>query len=417
MKVLWFTTNSSCFFKKTNDYNGGGWISSLEEEMRKKFPQINLGICFYNNSEENKESKCIKRNLTYYSLFRPKKSLIYILKQLFSNKEKASKDHEDLAMPQLIEVLNDFRPDIIHVFGSENIYGLITNYTKVPVVLHIQGILSPCLEAFLPPFVSWRDYILCSNLFSLFHNLSEKLAWERNSVTELRICRNVNYYMGRTKWDKNFVELVNPDATYFYCSEILRDVFYQSSIKRTIPIKPVFISVISFQLYKGLDLVLRTAKVLRKFGLNDFEWRVYGNVVYDTAMKIAKVNPSEVNVKLMGVVDAPELQEALINSTAYVHPSYIENSSNAICEAQMCGCTCIATNVGGTSSLICDGTTGFLVPANHSYQLAYLMKYVYDNPQINEQIGNLAAEVAKKRHNKENIVNRVIDIYKEILNR
>lgn len=64
--------------------------------------------------------------------------------------ESASYEHEKLAIPQLLEVVNDFKPDIIHVFGSENIYGLLSNYVAIPLVLHIQGILTSIWNAYLP---------------------------------------------------------------------------------------------------------------------------------------------------------------------------------------------------------------------------------------------------------------------------
>lgn len=51
-------------------------------------------------------------------------------------------------MPALMNVVEDFNPHIIQVFGSENIYGLIAGHCSVPVVLHVQGILTTCLNTF-----------------------------------------------------------------------------------------------------------------------------------------------------------------------------------------------------------------------------------------------------------------------------
>ena len=35
MRVLWFTNTPSCYCDKQVGYNGGGWIFSLEKELRK----------------------------------------------------------------------------------------------------------------------------------------------------------------------------------------------------------------------------------------------------------------------------------------------------------------------------------------------------------------------------------------------
>lgn len=118
----------------------------------------------------------------------------------------------------------------------------------------------------------------------------------------------------------------------------------------------------------------------------------------------------------MGAVNAGELRDALLNATAYIHPSYIENSSNAICEAQILGCTCIATNVGGTSTLISHGETGYLVPANDPYTLAYQIIHINEHKEDNIKIGLKSRHIALKRHDKSKIVNDCISVYKTILN-
>lgn len=117
-----------------------------------------MGVCFYAAfvSELKKEEQ---DGTVYYMLPRPKKSVKYILETIAGKPEITTYKHEKLAIPAWVDIVNDFRPDIIQVFGSENIYGLIADHVSVPVVLHIQGILTTCLNAFLPPFVSWSMYI------------------------------------------------------------------------------------------------------------------------------------------------------------------------------------------------------------------------------------------------------------------
>lgn len=413
MRVLWFTNTPSCYDEKGNDYNGGGWISSLEKEFRREYSRnIELGICFYHNKEE----KVVHEGVTYYPILR-RKTWLSSLKQLLCNGKRASLLHKKESLGKLVDVVNDFHPDIIQVFGTENIFGELNSVVKAPIVLHIQGILAPYNHAFLPPKVSWLKYVLSNRrLKSIFNTYCEKKVWERNAIIEERIYKGVKYFMGRTLWDKSVVSLMNPNAKYYYCSEILRDVFYKTNGgARSIPHKPVFISVVSWQIYKGMDVILRTAALLKSFSELDFEWHVYGNSGTAFAEKLTGIKADDVNVVFKGVVNADVLKTALMNCTAYVHASYIENSSNAICEAQISGCTCIATNVGGTSSLIKDGESGFLVPANDPYRLAYLMKYISYNRNENERIGNTAFVLAHDRHNKQDIASCVVEIYNDIL--
>lgn len=101
------------------------------------------------------------------------------------------------------------------------------------------------------------------------------------------------------------------------------------------------------------------------------------------------------NVTLLGVLNAEQLKHELLNSTLYFHPSYIDNSPNSVCEAQMLGISCIGTNVGGVSSIIEDGKTGFLVPANDPIQATFLIKQIFDDSTQNLQVGINAQKIAK----------------------
>ena len=246
MKVLWFTHTSSCYHKvglPAHCYNGCGWISSLEMELKKR-DDVVLGVCFYTNwvSELKKEKQ---DGTTYYLLPRPKKSLKYVIETVIDKPEVSTWKHEMLAMPALVSIVDDFKPDVVQVFGSENIYGLIAKYVSVPVVLHIQGILTTCLNTFLPPFVSWRMYMWKDrSLKNILQRVSDRIAWKRNSITEQRMLGVVKYIMGHSSWDKRVTKLFNSDFHYYLCGEVLRPAFYEDS-RRVLPSKPVFVTIIS----------------------------------------------------------------------------------------------------------------------------------------------------------------------------
>lgn len=413
MRVLWFTNSPSCYINGGRNTFGGGWISSLESEIKKNLG-IELGVCFY----FDKTDKEIIDGVTYYPIKRPSKSLKYTIKQLFSDEWTASVAHERLAVPALLNVVNDFKPDIIQVFGSENIYGILVNHTEVPVVLHIQGLLSACYNAFLPPGISWNDYLFEDwNPKRLLSRYSNKFAWRRNSISEQRMFKRLKYVIGRTEWDKSISSVLcgGTDYKYFHCDEILRDVFYDDVEWHPLG-EIIFVTTISAFLYKGYDVILKTAHILKNMMGLEFEWRVYGYVDTLSVHKSTHLSPESVNVRLMGLASAEQLRDALVSATAYIHPSYIENGCNAIGEAQMMGCPCIACDVGGVNASIENSVSGYLVPANDIYMLAYKMAYVARNEFEAERLGLAGKEKARIRHDKLSICNQVINIYKEILN-
>lgn len=412
MRVLWFTNTSSCYSENGKKTTGGGWISSLEHEIKKN-PKIELGVCFY----YEKSGKEIINGTTYYPVKRPSKGLTYTLKQVFFDKQRASVAHERLAVSSLLSVVHDFKPDIIQVFGSENIYGILVNHVSIPIVLHIQGLLSACYNTFLPPGVSWKDYLFADlNPKHILSRYSNQFAWNRNVLTEQRMFKKIKYVIGRTAWDKSVSSVLCTDTNhkYFHCDEILRDVFYENVARNPIN-KVLFVTTISAFLYKGYDVILKTAHILKNMMGLDFEWRVYGYVDTILPEKKTCLSPEKVNVRLMGLASAEQLRDVLLSATAYIHTSYIENGCNAIGEAQMVGCPCIACDVGGINMSIRDGVSGYLVPSNDVYLLAYKMAYLAKNRKEAEELGRAGRINARKRHDKVAICNRVEEIYAEIL--
>lgn len=408
MKVLWFSNTPSNYLNGINPYNGGGWISSLETALTKD-GRIQLAIAFI---LDDQPSKVIRDNIVYYpiediytnSIARKGKSLLV-------SREK----NNEKIVSHCLKIIEDYHPNIIEVFGTEGPFGLISCCVKVPVLIHIQGLLNPCLNAFFPPNVSKTSFVFSDyNPIKIRRRILGFNHFRSNGFRELAIIKSAKYFVGRTEWDKRIVSLFNPVAHYFECGEILRDAFYGPS-ERKIPSKLTIVSTISSPLYKGGDWVLKTAEILKNELGMDFEWKLYGNVDLSFVEKTYKIKHENVNVNICGVVSAETLKDALLNCTCYVHPSYIDNSPNSVCEAQILGCPVIATYVGGIPSLIENGKTGYLIPANDPFQLAYLIRLLYSNLEINKRIGANTKTMAELRHQKKDIVENLIRIYNHIL--
>jgi glycosyltransferase involved in cell wall biosynthesis len=103
------------------------------------------------------------------------------------------------------------------------------------------------------------------------------------------------------------------------------------------------------------------------------------------------------------------------SASLFVHPSYIDNSPNSLCEAQLMGIPVISTDVGGISSLIEHNKTGFLVPSNDPYTLATQIISVHEDVLLAEVVGANARKAAIGRHDVSTIVNTNISIYKALL--
>lgn len=412
MRILWYT-NTPCLYKQNNAYNGGGWLSSLQALLM-RCENVELGIAFAIDDEKN---KVVEGKVTYYPLSFPKHSVREKVKAFVCSANTLVRD-EQRRFPFYESIirkpLENFKPDVIMVFGSEMPFGLVASLTDIPVILHIQGILNPYMNAYLPPFVSWRDYkALGTGLKDKLHKRIERKMWLASCVREAEICKRVKNYFGRTEWDYRVTQVMHPSANYLYASEVLRPIFYQP-IERELPERLTIVTTISSPLYKGYDLVLKTAQMLLVKGA-DFVWKCYGNIKPSVVEKQLGIKHEDVNVSLCGVASAEQLRDTISSATVYVHTSYIDNSPNSLCEAQILGCTPIATYVGGIPSLIKNGETGYLVPANDPYQLAFLLEDLYLNPEKNLEIGKAAKKVAEERHNPNKIVDKLLSDLRSLI--
>ena len=147
----------------------------------------------------------------------------------------------------------------------------------------------------------------------------------------------------------------------------------------------------------------------------DFEWNVFGNIDAREYEKKLSISCADYNINLLGVVSADILVDYILRSTCFVHPSYIDNSPNSVCEAQILGCSVIAQDVGGVSSLVTHNETGFILPANDPYQMVIYIIKLYEDSSYNKQIGDNARRVASIRHDRKMIVDRLIDIYENMI--
>ena len=114
-----------------------------------------------------------------------------------------------------------------------------------------------------------------------------------------------------------------------------------------------------------------------------------------------------------GRVDGNQIRTGLLACDVYVHPSYIENSSNAIAEAMMLGVPTIAQFVGGNSTMLKD-SSGLLVPSGAPYDMAYAIMGMRDK-ETAENYSEKALNVASQRQNTKKVISDLMHIYQKII--
>lgn len=415
--ILWFC-NSPCGSLRRSGTSRviHGWMISLEDEV-KKSPEIDLHVAYF--SETDKESFEFE-GVTYHPLFNPrsKNSLARVL-----DRRKPVSSTDGKMLPLMLKVVEEVKPSLIHVHGTEERFGLIQEYVKnIPVVFSIQGLLAPYSEKYftgLPNkdiygFESWKDKLKLVSYRNEFKNFYER------GKRECRYLKKAHYIFGRTAWDEYITGLMNNQRKYYVVDEILRSQFYGKQWRKESFSKASFkiVSTISGGIYKGYETVLRSAALLKQYSGIDFEWIIAGYDQESKWVRIAErytnIKTADVNVKLLGRIDAEQLSCLLADSDIYVHVSHIENSPNSVCEAMLVGMPIIASFAGGTASLLTTKKEGILVQDGDPYVYAGAISYLYHHFDIAKSYGENARRRALERHNPERIGKQLLDAYADM---
>lgn len=410
MRVLWFEVSIPARYLNTRTVIAG-WQDALEDAV-KQYAEVELYIAFESAME------CITKKIegVTYIPIHTEYSFTEKIKRNFSWFTYAEK-----LIKVCISIVEEVKPDVIHVFGNEWPFGLIAEYTDIPVVIHIQGSIIPYNNAMYPPGYNVDSLIRSAgfNLREQYRVLKKRFKDKSRLKMEEHVWKAVSHYMGRTAWDRALVNILHPNATYHHVDEALRPDFIKTTKRWLLKIHEGKIRLVTIgcsTFWKGVDMMLKTANILKTTGI-DFEWNVAGNMNNQLKKTIEHKEGMtfvDNNIRILGFVSPKELIDLLCDSSMYVHTAYIENSPNSICEAQYLGVPVISTMVGGISTLVHNGSDGMLLPANDPWQMANAIIELSQDTGRMQKYSSNGEVIAKERHSPQKIVGQLMSCYNDL---
>lgn len=316
------------------------------------------------------------------------------------------------------DVVRHYGPDLIHIHGTENPFGLIGPRSSVPVLISLQGLLT-VYERFyfrgktaqeVARMALTRDFVMGRSAIQGY--------WRcvRMAVREREIMRGNRSFTGRTEWDRTVLWAVNPSADYHHCDEVLRAPFYRCVWRPEAAAARTIFCTSNTVTWKAAESLIEALGLLHRAGYGDVRLRIAGippaSGIYAQRARRHGVAGS---VDWLGRLDAEQLAEELLRATVFAYPSHIDNSPNALCEALLVGVPTVASYIGGIPSLMKDGSEGLLYPDDDTYTLAGRIRRLLDDPSSAAEAGRKARERASRRHDPEAIVARLLSIYGELL--
>ena len=321
----------------------GGWMSSSLDKLKAK-TDFNLAVATVYSGKELVVQKI--DGVTYYLVPLSGKSISKYNKSL----ESAWK---------LVKA--EFKPDVIHIHGTEFPHGLawIRSCGADRCVISIQGLVSV-----ISRYYNVEDEKIARTIRDIFRKDSIKdtqRIFAKRGEYEHEMLSSVHYVIGRTEWDRSHCWAINPAAKYHYCGETLRDIFYKNtwSYAGCEPFR-IFVSNGTSPI-KGLHKIIEAMPlILRHYP----HAKIYVAGNDPTAVPWYRITGYGKYIKKLldryclwgkviftGSLDETKMCEQYLKSNIFICCSSIENSPNSLGEAQLLRMPYLTSYVGGTPDI------------------------------------------------------------------
>ena len=257
-------------------------------------------------------------------------------------------------------VLDEIQADLVHGWGTEDVYGLAAVLSGRPNIVSMQGILSYyVLKNRMPA----RNYLQA--LLELF------ILWKAERVTT------------ESEWGRNVAMRRNPIGTVELVEYGVQQVFFQTKWQPE-ETKPFALFVGGISPRKGIQDLVRA---FRSASLSSYQLVVIGGSEGEWSVKLQK--SASPNIRWLGRKTAEETAEYMSKAWCLVLPTRADTSPNVVKEARVIGLPVITTRHGGQASYVRDGEDGYFVECGDMNGLIGKLEVVLGSFSKAKEMGDL----------------------------
>lgn len=413
MNILWITNNVlpdlACALNMQTSASGS-WLVDWSLQLSKN-ENVNLAIATVSGDEFKKTEL---NNITYYLLPGTGKNMLFYTKK-----------YEKLWQ----EINKDFKPDIVHLHGTEYSHGLsfLRANPNVKAVVSVQGIISKIKDRYfdgLPKFFAFK-YTTIKEIIKLNGIWFMKMLYGKNSRYEKEIFARAKYANCVNTWDTSVTKEFNSNIKIYKLEYNLREEFYSSGKwdinamnRHQIFTNPGGDSI------KGLHILLKAMYYVKKEypdvclvvpGMGDGTGKIAIRNGYSKYIKkLVKELGLVENIKFCTRLSGDEMRENMINSNVCVVPSAIEGTSLVLRESMFLGVPTISSFRGGMADFIKDGETGFVYDFEEYSYLAERIIEIFADDDLANNISKKAIKHAESAHDRKNNIENMVKMYNDI---
>lgn len=307
-------------------------------------------------------------------------------------------------------VINDFKPDLIQIWGTEFAHGLCALKVAgdIPSVVYIQGMMKELYHH------SFDGMDFCERLKSttprsiIKHETywSRKKRLQRQAEIEAAIITRSQNVIVESDWcAAHCLSIANGCKVFKSLLPINRDFYsFHWSADRMEP-HSIFTSA-GVNTIKGHHILIKALAIIKRtypdvkvyepgenyyYG-NSFRRRIMRDSYISHILSLEKECGLEGSIIRVGRLTPKQMGEYMEKCNVFVMSSVIENHSSTLIEAMMVGVPCVTSYVGGISDYLHDGVNGYFYRSDEPEMLAYRVMELFADRDKCISISNEARE-------------------------
>lgn len=315
-------------------------------------------------------------------------------------------------------------PDLIHVWGTEVFWGLLTarGLLKAPALLEMQG-LPGAMVPYVGGCLTHAEQHSCIGIkewlkprCSIFHIQESYKKWRE---IESEIIAGHRYIEYESNWVKSYVRASAKDARLFRNRMILRQEFLTAKAWQSDSSCFTVFSCCGIVPNKGMHTLIRAISILKQ----DFpriRLILSGSVTSGLkttgyqkfiARMIKELDLCEV-VEFVGDLNAEQMVRNLQSAAVVVVPSMVESYSMSLAEAMAVGCPVVCSYAGAMPEV--GGGSVRYFPVADACALAGEIWELLTDRAIAKTLGAQALVRSRAMHQIEPGVERQVEVYETI---
>ncbi|HXV29661.1 MAG TPA: glycosyltransferase family 4 protein [Sinorhizobium sp.] len=301
-------------------------------------------------------------------------------------------------VPDLKELLSDFRPDVVHIhhlllLGAEFPHIVRRTLPDCRIVMTLHDYYPICHHDGLMVRTSGKE--LCHKASpDRCHACFKDIPLDRFTLREghlKALLSAVDHFVAPSRFLKQrFIDWGLAEELISVIPNGLPRREAPTGAKRIEKERPVFGYFGNLNPWKGTPVLLEAARQLIAEGL-EFELRVHGGAPFQSESFMGEIarlfTETAPAVHQRGPYRREDVADLVAAVDCTIVPSiWWENAPLVIGEAQACRRPVIASNIGGMAEMVEDGANGLTVAPNDPRALAAAMRRIIEEPDLRRRL-------------------------------